>query len=42
MIKRYNKDYFVYKCVQCGITISKEQFMLCCRCNKCNGGKVEC
>ena len=31
-----------YRCVECGKFISKEQFMKCARCEKCNGGKEEC
>ena len=42
MIRRYKNDYYAYRCVECGKFISKEQFMKCARCKKCNGGKEEC
>ena len=41
MLRRYKNDYYAYRCVECGKFISKEQFMKCARCEKCNGGKEE-
>lgn len=36
------KEVNTYRCVECGKFISKEQFIKCARCEKCNGGEGEC